>query len=392
MLFLMVFGDPFQLHLQYPICNSTTSTFCTSGGVQNTSSMLGSNCLGFAIFFVVLWRSNSYCGERPPVAKVLLDELFLGVDPMAIPSQEEVALNIPNGMTHLQAEDVDLVLAATTLPLTFWLELGSFVGGSAIVTVKQILARGWNVSVVTADTFLGDRGIIWEATAEQKQKLLRADGSISLYDRFKRNIQQNAYQSCILPLVATSVVTLRLVASLAERQIIPLPQVIYLDSAHEEDEILLELRLAWKVLPVGGILFGDDWLMPDVETDVLRFAASIEGQLDDRWGREASFLSLGRSLSRVRSGVFVAIESMQWFLKKKPSIQRGAVESDTSTVSSPGYDCWGGGIFTQENCCNEAIFGPGGDARCWDLLFTKERCCKKLSFATGSFDGRKTNL
>lgn len=51
------------------------------------------------------------------------------------------------------------------------LELGSFVGGSAIVTVKQILAHSWNVSVVTADTFLGDRAIIWEATAEQKQKL-----------------------------------------------------------------------------------------------------------------------------------------------------------------------------------------------------------------------------
>lgn len=227
------------------------------------------------------------------------------------------------------------------------LELGSFVGGSAIVTVKQILAHSWNVSVVTADTFLGDRAIIWEATAEQKQKLLRADGSISLYDRFKHNIQQNGYQSWILPLVATSVVTLRLVASLAEKRIIPLPQVIYLDSAHEEDEILLELRLAWKVLPVGGILFGDDWLMPDVETDVLRFAASIEGQLDDLWGREASFQSLGRSLSRARSGVFVAIESMQWFLQKKPSIERGAIESDTSTVRSPGFDCWGQGIFTR---------------------------------------------
>lgn len=78
--------------------------------------MLGSNCLGFAIFFVVLWRSHSYCEERFPVAKVLLDELFLGVDPMDIPSQDLVALNIPNGITHLQASDVDLVLAATTLP------------------------------------------------------------------------------------------------------------------------------------------------------------------------------------------------------------------------------------------------------------------------------------
>lgn len=98
----MGFGDSLQLYLQYHICNSTTTTFILWAS-RTLRACLAVNCLGFAIFFVVLWRSNSYCEERPPVAKVLLDELFLGVHPMDIPSQEEVALNIPNGMTHLQA-------------------------------------------------------------------------------------------------------------------------------------------------------------------------------------------------------------------------------------------------------------------------------------------------
>ena len=48
----------------------------------------------------------------------------------------------------------------------------------------------------------------------------------------------------VLPLQATSAVALKLVATLASKQVIPLPEVIYLDSAHEEGETLLELSLA----------------------------------------------------------------------------------------------------------------------------------------------------
>ena len=61
-----------------------------------------------------------------------------------------------------------------------------------------------------------------------------------------------------------------------------------LDSAHEPDETFLELASAWRLLPRGGVLLGDDWRWEAVRNDVLKFArditqnASLVGRLRDR--------------------------------------------------------------------------------------------------------------
>lgn len=305
-------------------------------------------------------------GERPPVAKALMEELFLG-DPMTTFEAEPLDAENWHGMTHISDLDVELVLSAAPKPVTFWLELGSFEGGSAIRTMQTILAQNLNVSVVAADTFLGDSRVLWEEP-EHKRKLLRPDGTISLYNRFRGNVHRHGLQACILPLQATSVVTLKLMVSLAERKISPLPQIIYLDSAHEEGEVLLELQLAWKALVPGGILFGDDWVLEATENDVLKFATSVKDHLDDQWARNQHI----RVLGRVRPGLFISYLSNQWFMKKlaEPSIE----SSPKEIVNTAAYDCWSG-RFAEELCCDVARFGPEGNIFCWDLVFTFERCC-----------------
>ena len=50
------------------------------------------------------------------------------------------------------------------------------------------------------------------------------------------------------------------------------PDVIYLDSAHEVEETLIEVKLAYSVLKPYGILFGDDWAWDGVRHDVVKFA------------------------------------------------------------------------------------------------------------------------
>ncbi len=52
------------------------------------------------------------------------------------------------------------------------------------------------------------------------------------------------------------------------RRNMPKPLLIYLDSAHEEVETLLEMTLAWRLLPDNGVLMGDDWGWPAVSRDV----------------------------------------------------------------------------------------------------------------------------
>ena len=44
-----------------------------------------------------------------------------------------------------------------------------------------------------------------------------------------------------------------------EKNATPLPTVVYLDSAHEEDETLTEITHVMRSLTPGGFLFGDDW-------------------------------------------------------------------------------------------------------------------------------------
>eukprot|EP00397_Hematodinium_sp_SG-2012_P055445 GEMP01067683.1.p1 GENE.GEMP01067683.1~~GEMP01067683.1.p1 ORF type:complete len:335 (+),score=56.52 GEMP01067683.1:109-1113(+) len=51
------------------------------------------------------------------------------------------------------------------------------------------------------------------------------------------------------------------------------PNLIYLDSAHEEDETYVELCLYWDILAPGGILMGDDYGWLAVKNDVDRFVA-----------------------------------------------------------------------------------------------------------------------
>ncbi len=58
-----------------------------------------------------------------------------------------------------------------------------------------------------------------------------------------------------------------------------MPDVVYLDSAHEEGETLVELRTAWRITRPGGVLFGDDWAWEGVRNDVFRFANEIKVDL-----------------------------------------------------------------------------------------------------------------
>merc|ERR1719491_667610 len=77
-----------------------------------------------------------------------------------------------------------------------------------------------------------------------------------------------------MPLRVSSISGMRILQALHEdMRIRDLPQVIYLDSAHEPNETLLEVREAWRTLQSPGVLFGDDWSWPGVRQDIALFAA-----------------------------------------------------------------------------------------------------------------------
>lgn len=317
--------------------------------------------------------------------QILVDDLFLGIDPLQMPWPNVGPLK--DQMTHVSAKDIRAVLASIPEPAGLWVELGAFEGGSAILTAREVKKRGWGdkMVVIAVDTFVGDLHTVWEKSSDVRSQMLRPDGTIKLYDYFRANVGRASCEDVILPLPATSVVALRLLNKLAQRNVTPMPWVIYLDSAHEEGEVLLELQLAWKVLAPGGFLFGDDWILPGpregdegpVQRDVLRFAATVQTEVDNDFG---DLIQPMRTLGRVRHGLFVSYNSFQWFMKKRLQPTRETLEAPVTTSTNiatiPGatLDCWSSG-YSPKKCCNETQFGNGGNKDCWDIVFTFDRCC-----------------
>ena len=89
--------------------------------------------------------------------------------------------------------------------------------------------------------------------------------------------------SMVLPIRVTAIVGLKLLQRLVQEYRLPsLPQVIYLDAAHEYEETMQELWAAWNTLSTdGGVLYGDDWNWPAVRRSVADFASCLRAHIID---------------------------------------------------------------------------------------------------------------
>ena len=94
-----------------------------------------------------------------------------------------------------------------------------------------------------------------------------ADGRPTVYYQFLANILAQNLNDTVLPVSMSSIIGARFLQTYLFR-----PQVIYLDSAHEQGETLIELALYWNILRPGGVLFGDDWGWSSVRCDVKKFS------------------------------------------------------------------------------------------------------------------------
>jgi len=103
-------------------------------------------------------------------------------------------------------------------------------------------------------------------------------GQPTIWERFLANVAEAGLQEMVLPLRLTSIVGLRLTQRLvASGRLRRGPQVVYLDSAHEYGETLLELAVAWDTVDArrGAIIYGDDWAWDPVRHNVMRFASCL---------------------------------------------------------------------------------------------------------------------
>ncbi|CAF2671631.1 unnamed protein product [Rotaria sp. Silwood2] len=92
------------------------------------------------------------------------------------------------------------------------------------------------------------------------------DGRPTVYYQFLANIMEQNLTNIVLPVSMSSIIGARFLQTYQFR-----PQLIYLDSAHEQGETLIELALYWNILRPGGVLFGDDFGWLSVRCDLKKF-------------------------------------------------------------------------------------------------------------------------
>jgi len=245
-----------------------------------------------------------------PVIDELKRELYNGDGPYLSARLKYVDLGYPH--TNIRPELIESVLR--TLHPGFWLEIGSMLGGSAIRTAETIKRMSLPTEVVCIDPFCGDVNMwAWEKglAAQGQWRFLRVeDCRPTIYERFLANILRSGHSDIILPLTMTSTVGIKLLRRLvAEQRLSALPEVVYLDSAHEPDETLLELLLAWDLLPPGGVLMGDDWDWDTVRNDVRKFGNHIRAN-------EATLRGLAAQHADASIENNVLLYRGQWLLAK----------------------------------------------------------------------------
>ena len=214
--------------------------------------------------------------------------------------------------THIDSTCIKTV--SDTIQPTFWLEIGSMVGGSAIRTGRFFKGSGSTCRLVCIDPFCGSSDMwLWEKLHKEigRWRYLNLKGGFpTIKERFMSNICSAGLDDIVLPIQATSLVGVDVLKRLHDlKKISKRPQVIYLDSAHIEKETFLELEASWDLVESGGVLFGDDWNWDAVKNDVIKFSNTLSVNENTK----QSFLS---RLPECLVEGNVVLAGIHWFLFK----------------------------------------------------------------------------
>jgi hypothetical protein len=169
-------------------------------------------------------------------------------------------------------------------------EVGSLFGHSAILMGSMLDQAGLGeVPVLCIDPWTGDLNM-WNNRDDPMVDgwTQVADGRMLAFDQFMVNVQFATSRTLklrhLLPFHATSTIGARWLKAEGLT-----PDIIFLDSAHEQDETLMEILMYYQLLAPGGILLGDDYGWPGVKHDVDQFVATYR----DAWEFQYDLLGEG---------------------------------------------------------------------------------------------------
>lgn len=146
-------------------------------------------------------------------------------------------------------------------------EIGSFVGESAIYMARHLKAQKRDAVILCIDTWCG--GV--DHWLRANEKIQFHFGRVDLYYKFVANVIDSGCQDMILPLSLDSLNAARLLTALGVKA-----DFAYIDASHEGGDVLRDYEAYWPLVRDGGIFLIDDYSghFEGVVADWNTFAAS----------------------------------------------------------------------------------------------------------------------
>ncbi len=154
------------------------------------------------------------------------------------------------------------------------IEVGTFLGYSAIKMAKEVKRLGLNTKIICIDTWLGSP----EHYTMHKQKsiydkLAYKFGYPTMYYYFVSNVICEGVQDIIRPFPFPSSIAFKTLKEIFDLQQIK-ADFIFIDGSHEEHDVYMDLYYYYQLLKDGGQLWGDDWAWEGVKNAVTSFTSN----------------------------------------------------------------------------------------------------------------------
>lgn len=162
-----------------------------------------------------------------------------------------------------------------TKPSTI-IEIGSYLGQSAITMAKAIQNLKLTSKILCIDTWLGSPEH-WRNDKCNDLKYFEyfENGTSVLFDQFVINMIINEVDNIVVPIPNTSKNAFYI---LQWKNVTA--DLIYIDGSHETQDVFEDIVLYSQILKPGGTLFGDDWTWKSVRSGVEMASLKLNGEIE----------------------------------------------------------------------------------------------------------------
>ena len=135
---------------------------------------------------------------------------------------------------------------------TVIIEVGVWLGQSTFNMLDQAIVHDLSASIICIDTWLGSPEH-W-LNPKWNPQLRIQNGRPNLYSIFVSNVLAKGYQESIVPMNMTSSQAAKI---LLHHNLVA--DLVYIDGAHDKDEVNADIENYWPFLKLGGCMVGDDY-------------------------------------------------------------------------------------------------------------------------------------